>query len=340
MKVKKMIKLNILTTAMACLCLLPCWSKGLKANFSVRVEDGTTGKPLVGVKVGCVFENLPTDWSGGEDANEEYVKVSDKHGCCRFKGRTNKAEVYCVRMEPEHYSTEWGIPFARVEADERLIPEYATTTIRVERIEHPIPLFVKEVECGFPEGSDSVSFDMLKADWLPPKGTGEVADVVVTRLPRRSLGYVSLKDGRSGEAYEDVLRVEFPGEGNGIREVTPLKGCDLLVRQAPLEGYERFWEERWGRDLKFDLISTESLDRCQCFRIRAHKDADGKCVGGYYGKIYEGFSFSGPGVPKGAMAIDSFSYTYFLNPAAGDRNLEFNGKNLNPETRHVLWRNR
>mgnify|MGYP001772022972 CR=1 FL=1 len=185
-----------------------------------------------------------------------------------------------------------------------------------------------------------IAFDMLKADWLPPKGTGEVADVVVTRLPRRSLGYVSLKDGRSGEAYEDVLRVEFPGEGNGIREVTPLKGCDLLVRHAPLEGYERFWEERWGRDLKFDLISTESLDRCQCFRIRAHKDADGKCVGGYYGKIYEGFSFSGPGVPKGAMAIDSFSYTYFLNPAAGDRNLEFNGKNLNPETRHVLWRNR
>ena len=269
-------KTNILIVILAGLCCLQGSAKGLKADIRVRVADGTTGKPLVGAKVGCVFKNPPTDWSERR-SDERYFEKSDGNGLCRFKGRTANATVYCVLREEGHYRTMCPIPFARVEAGERLIPEYAITTVRVERIEHPIPLFVKKVECsgpdGFRAGEDSVSFDMLKGDWLPPKGTGEVADVVVRRLPRRSLGHVELADERSGEAYEDVLRVEFPGDGNGILEVPRLHSDDLWLRRAPTDGYGPVYEERWGRDRKLNRIDTESLFRCQCFRIRARKDA-------------------------------------------------------------------
>lgn len=327
-------------TVFMCVCAARAWTKVPAIGLMVRVEDGQTGKPLAGVKVGCEFENPPTNWSEKRE-DECYLATTDANGICRFKGRSSNAEVCCLLQPPGCYKTEWQIPFAMPKEAGIPKPEFAITTIVVQRVEHPIPLFVKKVESidpdGFGPGTNTVSFDMIKADWLPPRGTGEVADVRVTRMPRKSFGIVEPDDYRKGESYEDVLRIEFPGEGNGIQEVEPLEGCDLMVRRAPEDGYKLSWEERKGKDRKLNRYSTESMTRCHCIRIRTQTDASGKVIAGYYGKIYGGFDFGGNLHEDANVAIDWFRYTYFLNLTPCERNLEFNETNLNNETSDAIW---
>ena len=311
----------------------------LSGKFEVCVQDDD-GQPMAGVYVRCEFENPPTDWSE-KRSDECYLKKTDARGHCTFKGRTSTGSVVCTAVDRGFYRTCSDIPIKEVTKEHVLIPEYQVTTIVVQRVKRPIPLFVKAVECarghGFGPGTNTVSFDMIKADWLPPRGTGEVADVRVTRMPRKSFGIVEPDDYRKGESYEDVLRIEFPGEGNGIQEVEPLEGCDLMVRRAPEDGYKLSWEERKGKDRKLNRYSTESMTRCHCIRIRTQTDASGNVIAGYYGKIYGGFDFGGNLHEDANVAIDWFRYTYFLNLTPCERNLEFNETNLNNETSDAIW---
>lgn len=222
----------------------------LSGKFEVCVQDDD-GQPMAGVYVRCEFENPPTDWSE-KRSDECYLKKTDARGHCTFKGRTSTGSVVCTAVDSGFYRTCSDIPIKEITKDGVLVPEYQVTTIVVQRVVHPIPLFVKEIESvdpdGFGSGTNTVSFDMLKGDWLPPRGTGEVADVSFTRLPRKSYGRIMRHDESSAESYEEALRVEFPGKGNGIVEVMPLPGSDLKVRCAPEEGYVASYEERRGRD--------------------------------------------------------------------------------------------
>ncbi len=62
-------------------------------------------------------------------------------------------------------------------------------TIRLQRVEHPIPLFVKSIrdKTGrkdlFAQGNGTICLDLLEGDWLPPVGHGRIADVEFKRCP-------------------------------------------------------------------------------------------------------------------------------------------------------------
>jgi hypothetical protein len=269
--------------------------------------------------------------------------ITDIKGCCEVSGQSNCGHAGCyVAIPPEgYYKPCLGIPlrYKRKNLFGVWQPDDLVVTLRLQRVEHPIPLFVKNL---FKSGSDSVrqdyfgkgrgemKLDLLKGDWLPPLGNGEFSDVVFTRVKREELGMGTNFNGRTAPAYRDSLTVRFAGQDNGLVEIPSDKAAGIKIRTAPEKGYVSDYRVSTGRDLNVKRFWSSKPDRNFAFRIRTKKDQDGRIVSAYYGKIYGDIEIkkksSSQDIPVAAPAL-----LYYLNPTPLDRNLEWDMKtNLCP----------
>ena len=319
-----------------------CQSGADIARFGVFVVDDKTGKALKNVSVMGVFD-VNNGWFAvkGSDGPNLDRAVTDVNGRCRLRGRTNCGNIGCwVEKPPSGFypcPQGWGRRFSEKNLLGIWQPDNLVATIRLQRVEHPIPLFVKRVAKVtrgvftadiFPKGEDTLRYDLLMGDWLAPVGTGRVADVTFTRHPREDLGEgVNGADVR-GPSYRDSMTVRFPGEGNGLVELHPPPSYRLRIRTAPEDGYRSEYLCWRGTNRKLEDDSNYDENRCFCFRIRTRRDDRGRIVEAYYGKIYgdilmyTGYNFIVCGV----------KFLYYLNPTPLDRNLEWDRKtNLGPD---------
>ena len=319
-----------------------CQSGADIARFGVFVVDDKTGKALKNVSVMGVFD-VNNGWFAvkGSDGPNLDRAVTDVNGRCRLRGRTNCGNIGCwVEKPPSGFypcPQGWGRRFSEKNLLGIWQPDNMVATIRLQRVERPIPLFVKRVAKVtrgvftadiFPKGEDTLRYDLLMGDWLPPVGTGRVADVTFTRHPREDLGEgVNGADVR-GPSYRDSMTVRFPGEGNGLVELHPPPSYRLRIRTAPEDGYRSEYLCWRGTNRKLEDDSNYDENRCFCFRIRTRRDDRGRIVEAYYGKIYgdilmyTGYNFIVCGV----------KFLYYLNPTPLDRNLEWDRKtNLGPD---------
>jgi hypothetical protein len=171
-----------------------------------------------------------------------------------------------------------------------------------------------------------MKFDLIKGDWLPPIGKGEYADIVFTRLERENLGIgTTFRGSITALAYRDSMSIRFTGEDNGLVEVSSEKTAGIKIRTAPENGYTPDYLVTKGRDKNVKYFSSSNPDRNFAFRIRTKKDADGKIVSAYYGKIYGDIEIKKPYTVEVSVAAPSFMY--YLNPKPLDRNLEWDMKN-------------
>ena len=213
-------------------------------------------------------------------------------------------------------------------------PDNLVVTIKLQRVEHPIPLFVKNF---FKSGSDSVAvdyfekgegqikIDLVKGALLPPLGEGEFADVVFTRLKREDLGMGTNFNGRTAAAYRDSMVVKFTGEDNGLVEIPSNKSDGIKIRTAPEKGYKSDYLVSRGRDKNVKYFRTSNPDRNFAFRIRTKKDKNGKIVSAYYGKIYGDIEIKK--LLGQTVFVAAPAFLYYLNPTPLDRNLEWDMKN-------------
>ena len=319
-----------------------CQSDADIARFGVFVVDDKTGKALKNISVMGVFD-VNSGWFAvkGSDGPNFDRAVTDVNGRCRLRGRTNCGNVGCwVEKPPSGFypcPQGWGRRFSEKNLLGIWQPDNLVATIRLQRVERPIPLFVKRVAKVtrgvftadiFPKGEDTLRYDLLMGDWLAPVGTGRVADVTFTRHPREDLGEgVNGADVR-GPSYRDSMTVRFPGEGNGLVESNPAPNLRLRIRTAPEDGYRPEYLCWKGRDKTLEHVGSYDENRCFCFRIRTRRDDRGRIVEAYYGKIYgdilmyTGYNFIVCGV----------KFLYYLNPTPLDRNLEWDRKtNLGPD---------
>jgi len=302
-----------------------------RASIEVLVEEEATGKPLPGLHVTGSFEMEPRPtWTntGGPNIEEG---ITDIDGRCRFSSITDKGKIWCfVRPVPKEYYP-WncaGIEFERKDLIGKWQPDNLVATIRLYRVEHPVPLLVKEM---VPKWKDdlaeyenaSARYDLMSGDWLPPFGKGKVADLEIARLPRQELGEGRNGAGYRDRAFRDEVHIRFAGADNGLLEMPSCPGAGIMVRTAPESGYHpdyKCWRQR-GLDLKWSESNTR--DRNFCFRIRTRRDESGNIVEAYYGKIYHdikpwhGNNYTMRGV----------GFMYYLNPNSLDRNLEWDRKN-------------
>ena len=314
------------------------------AKVGAFVVDGRTGEPLKNVLVRGGFDN---HWGwlavkGAPLPNESFART-DANGFCQLRGRTNigEAGVSVREAPPGFYRPRYGEGWSLRRKNLLGIwqPDNLVATIRLQRVERPIPLFVKRVAKVtrgvftadiFPKGEDTLRYDLLMGDWLPPVGTGRVADVTFTRHPREDLGEgVNGADVR-GPSYRDSMTVRFPGEGNGLVESNPPPNLRLRIRTAPEDGYLPEYQCWKGRDKTLEHVGSYDENRCFCFRIRTRRDDRGRIVGAYYGKIYGDITFAYQFRPEFVPA--SVCMSYYLNPTPLDRNLEWDRKtNLGPD---------
>ena len=192
---------------------------------------------------------------------------------------------------------------------------------------NPIPMFaLKGVEKLIPIQGQPVGFDLLKADWMPPHGQGEVADLVVVAQSQ----WGPLKDYE--QTYWSTLEVNFPGRGNGILfSPNRTEQFQSVLRSdyaAPLAGYlpNVVFEDT---ELYEKKTAYKYAD-VQYFRIRSERGLNGK-AGGHYGKIYDNLIEM---TEKGPVLVLSY---LFINPTEGSRNVEFDpNQNLAPGYQPVV----
>jgi hypothetical protein len=313
------------------------------ARFSVVVLDDKKASPIPNATVRANFSE-DIGWRAWTESSKPYVVIekTDKTGYCWIKGKTNCGRVACwIPQPPEGYYSGggWGYRFKKKNFLGVWQPDNLVVTIKLQRVEHPIPLFIKNffkdgndyVEVDyFGKGAGKMQLDLIKGDWLPPLGNGEISDVVFTRLEREDLGIGTNFNGRTAAAYRDGISVKFLGIDNGLVEIPFEKTSGIMIRTAPEDGYKSDYLVTKGKDKKVKYFSSSNPDRNFAFRIRTKRDKDGRIISAYYGKIYgdieiKKFSY-GLKVPVATPA-----FLYYLNPTPLDRNLEWDMKtNLCP----------
>ena len=313
---------------------------GDMAKIKAVVVDAANGNPIPNIEVTASFDNDNgwKAWTESAPINHD-KQITDGHGRCSLSGKTNKGEVGCwVNSGQQGYygaRSGAGFRFATKNLFGVWQPDNLVATIKLQRVEHPIPLFLKQFadiasdsvrSDLFAIGHGSLQLDMVKGDWLPPVGNGERADVAFTRNPREELGTGINPRGKTAPAYRDSMSVRFIGDGNGLVEVESPDAAGLKIRIAPEQGYRQTyvcWKER-----RKDLSRASNYDakRNFAFRIRTERDKSGSITSAYYGKIYGDICFKKL-IGVDVEAVASPCLLYYLNPTPNDRNLEWDMKN-------------
>jgi len=287
-----------------------------KTSVTVTVVN-EAGDPIEGAHAQGVFP-----YGSAYDVRPAPTGYTNEDGIVELRERAvahigiivEKEGYYLSRKEaPLHYRT--------IPGEGR--NEYFDVSVQVvlREIRDPVPMYAGAISTRIPEFRDPVGFDLQRMDWVRPYGEGQEADVFFTLFG----------DFVDADDFDMQLRVQFPGEGNGIivkdGPVFPESALKSPYK-APLEGYRNEWAlgmRRLGREKArqqdkepyFEMERDKS--RVYIFRIRADTDVNDNVFGGHYGKIYGDFDFGVP-IDKPAYLM---GFTIYLNPEEEDRNLEF-----------------
>ncbi len=338
------------------LCLLfllnPFCALAHSASYTLHVVDSETGQALRNIPCETIFTTHTGNWNDMSRGRLEQG-VTNADGDFRFKGESDVSHVtFSIHTEGVAYYPviRKRLEFSGVSGvlSRHWEPYDSIVTVRLQRVEHPIPLFVKRVELrdyergigGF-DGTNSVlRFDLMKGDWLPPYGKGEVADMAISsrikitgtgkfRKPYPEFGwskmdFYMMKNECSLQGADGIGEVmSDPKAGIKIRDVSKeIIGCSVLRVSGVRQMFERN-----GKDWYTQNFNDQSPGRCYTFRIRTRRNDKGELVEAYYGKIYGDFEFEGDD-KKGLIGV---KFLYYLNPKSLDRNLEWDMKtNLCP----------
>ena len=337
-------------------CLfLSCLCFGALADtvkLQALVLDDVSGEPIRDAEVTFSFtEDVGIRiWN---ESNKHHTKVArtDVNGVCRMSGESNCGRAGCYVKTPPTGYLHPARGFLYKHKGKSIFgvwqPDNLVATIRLQRVEHPIPLSVKRVRLAdFEKGifkekgpNGILQFDLMKGDWLPPHGNGVRADLTIDSLKTitgsvrdfnfqtRKWDDVSFYDFRqkiSVPSNDCLTAVNVdPFAGIKIRFGSDLGHGTDIVRQMGLR-------KRIDKRNKWHYNRYEDYDegRCYTFRIRSRHDENGKLVEAYYGKIYGDFEFQ----YNEDLGITEVCFTYYLNPVSLDKNLEWDMKtNLCPD---------
>ena len=336
------------------LCLLfllnPFCALAHSASYTLHVVDSETGQALRNIRCETIFTTHTGNWNDMSRGRLEQG-VTNADGDFRFKGESDVSHVtFSIHTEGVAYYPviRKRLEFSGVSGvlSRHWEPYDSVVTVRLQRVEHPIPLFVKRVELrdyergigGF-DGTNSVlRFDLMKGDWLPPYGKGEVADMRIdTRVDRTETERRFLpQDGQWGvlQFYDFVAKVELH-DGDYLLSEDVRASAGIKIRSVVRDGSARSITRTKGKrkqidgnkDWRCEYFSDSVPNRCYTFRIRTRRNDKGELVEAYYGKIYGDFEFEGDD-KKGLIGV---KFLYYLNPKSLDRNLEWDRKtNLCP----------
>ena len=285
---------------------------GAEAKVTLHVVD-TEGKEVPDASVSLTF--------AFRQKNKPLTGLTDSNGLFVAQGTLTDDVIYRV-TKAGYYETSdrFFIEKAATRCLEngRWIPWNPTLQVTLKEIHKPIPMYVKKVECKFPENVQKMGYDFLVGDWVAPYGKGITVDMF----------YVYEAGRADRDNYDLKLTLVFPDTGNGCY----MKGKEefstfVSEHEARTDNYSSNMIFRIQRiDGRYVIEERITENDYLVFRTRSLCDEKGVIASARYGKIY------GPlGVPGSINR--KFSFIYYFNPTPNDRNLEFDGKNnlFNPK---------
>jgi hypothetical protein len=317
-------KMSIFRTLAFCAytTLTACGEERPQAAITFRVVDDF-GKPVEGATVAMsTFHHWEPGEGFGKDVTDIFTGETNKEGIVTITGQSLRGEFsYSWRPLPGFYRGGGGKQKFTSSIDGKWQPQNPAIDIVVKRVINPIPMYARKVGempnvLRIPEAGKPIGFDLIASDWVAPNGKGKTPDLIF-KLERR---YTSVE-----EPFEAKLTVTFSNEGDGIQSVlaAPFVGSDLkLPRHAPEHGYAPELVKRTGRPAANKPIETATReDQNYFFRLRTILDEKKQVKSALYGKLDGDIRFD---VINGNPAY--LFFTYYLNPEANDRNMEFDVK--------------
>jgi len=318
------------------LVFLATW-QAFAADVRIRIVDDL-GEPLQGAKVTIAFGKYV---NGTDDVHEG---VTDVKGLFAAKGKAqtmivvaaDKANYYGARLRDLDKAKDHELQLILP----RVLKPTALLALTPSLEEHTPGV-------RFPAVNEWVGFDFERGDWVSPHGSGVVSDILL-RFGRKFQGYqqhvtdlekatafskrifaarkeewTEEKFKLSSGKWDCHLEMKFPNEKEGIiEEKRFLKYSSLkMPHKAPNEGYDG--------QMRIDANNYSMMnlreDTGFFVRTRVKRDSQGNILSCHYGKLQGGIQIYHTGV---------LVFTYYFNPEANDRNLEFDpAKNLFPASR-------
>jgi hypothetical protein len=303
MKNRALITGGLLATALATMAL---GQQGpIQCVAEVTIVDENS-QPVEGVKAVAGF--APGGAMGG--ASQPQEGMTDAEGKVKFTGQSIfPISIYATKDGYYRSHTELAIQ------QEKKVGVYVPVnnpqaTVLLRKIKNPIPMFAKRIELISPENGKKIGYDLKAGDWVSPHGKGKTADMFI-------LSELSQRDSRD---FDHTIIITFPNEHDGIKEIfydTPSEfNSDYL---APEQGYQSSWIYIRSRKPNEGEKGNVNRNRNYLLRVRTKADKTGKIESANYVKIYGE-------IPR---------FSYYFNPTANDRNLEFDpAKNLFKELPH------
>ena len=201
---------------------------------------------------------------------------------------------------------------------------FQTVSLNLRPIKHPVPMYARTMELKLPEKGKVYGFDFEQGDLVVPYGSGIKNHI-----------FFSVEGNRQDVTnYDEKLKVSFPSIHDGIKKYgseEKVYGHEFkFPYNAPVNGYENqldhsakatVIEEKYRRE----MFTEETYDRFilgYVFRVNTKVDAEGNTISANYGKIRG--EIEGDTNGKGGGGYVRF--TYYYNPVANQRSLEFDPK--------------
>lgn len=277
---------------------------GARGMITLRVVD-SKGKPVEKAQVSAGFYNP-------HKRNDTSEGMTDTNGLCSITGVSDSQMRYTITKDGYYRTSEPYWFYRRGENcvhEGRWQPWNPTNTVILKEYRNPVPMYAKNVDVSIPVQGSPIGFDLEKGDWVAPHGQGNRSDLLVR--------YVATYEGP--QAFSKRIEISFSSAQDGV-QVFAIDGNSKFISMyaAPEEGYvpTLVLERERTRD---KIIKSQEIGEGQylVFRIRAVKDKDEKIICANYGKIYGPIDYGRMGEKHRLM------FSYFFNPTANDRNLEF-----------------
>ncbi len=288
------------------------------AKMTVRVT-GERGEIISGAKVKIGFRERLSNrdvWSVG---------VTDRQGEFTAEGFSDRRLLSSASMDGYYDSGSPGTIFHDPLAG-KWQPWNPVAGIVLRPIGKPVLLAVKRVRTDIPVLDVPCGYDLQKGDWVAPYGKGSQSDFT----------FKVRRDYKDWFNFTVEAQVTFPQQLDGLlRMKAPPYGRNSVFcweRNAAETGYVaphaiRFVNHDPRTDQQpertFDL--TKEREQGYFFRVRTVEE-NGKIIAAHYGKITGDIGIE----PRDSKTCQ-ISFTYYFNPAALDRNVEWDPKrNLLP----------
>lgn len=287
-----------------------------KQDALITVIDASNGEILQGASA-MLFINPPRTkfWESRRTIQQPLIET----GTHTFEAEYQVGEdcgASCSIQKKGYYTARFSLP-------ETISRTPHLMTIKLYPKINPISLIQKnyhysdEVILSYNGGEDSKrAFDCLKADWLPPYGTGERADLLFT------LEQCKIKSKRYA-----CFSVHFMNPNDGFMLIKDgYASSAMFIREAPqdlhLTQTLSFLKPLDSQGYIQDFPKTQYY----VFRVRTSLTPSGEIESAYYGKLNNAFDWYYGGKEPDKLGL---LFSYFLNPTPNDRNLEYNGRPAN-----------